>query len=248
MDDLQVDQTSAASKAMKGAVHCFCVMLLVLFTFGCSGAQKPPIAKGDSRLVTREFLVRGNMEKWGYGAYSYLLMPRAPRTDERYVALLTAYLGLPSDRPASAGEQVTSLARRNITYVPVNQEPQQEVTQVTWLIENYDVARAAAILHSQGLNDIGPYIVTYSAPLSPEQSQVDVAVLDLSSVPRESMLAWLDYFVRVSQEPDDWGHRGAELMLLRLHDMMANLQPPLEVTIKAIQPIGKIVKAFALTN
>jgi hypothetical protein len=201
--------------------------------------------KGKSLLLTRAFLVGGYREAWGYGAYSYVLLPAEPSSDERYVALLTAYLARPADAPVHPDGQITPQSSRNITYAPVKERPPSEPPPVNWLVHSYDVSRAAALLHARGLYGRGPYIVTSDVPLSAAPARSEIAVLDLSSVSADSMKAWFDYFARASAGPNEWAGRGAELVLLKLHDLLLDLGVAGILTIRAIEPAGKIAEAFS---
>jgi hypothetical protein len=219
--------------------------------------DKPPPPKGDSRLVLRDFLESGSIERPGYGAYSYVLVPKEPTADERYVALLTAYLALPPDEPNAVSGSATPLQRRNLTYAPVRRTS-SPAGGADWLIKNYDVSRAAMLLDSQCLGDAGPYILIATTPLSLEPAggcgrkgngqPVDLAVLDLSRAPKESMRPWLDYFVRESQKPEDWSRRKVEWLLLKLHDHLDAIGTGATAAIEAIGPAGKILKVLSSSD
>src|SRR5512145_1055428 len=130
----------------------------IALLFSCGGQQLPK-AKGSAKLVTRDFLVKGTLEKRGYGAYSYILLPKEPSSDQRYVALLAAYLALPRDESVSQDQRITSSKRRNLTYVPVTEAPSSSGNLTQWLNEHYDVSRAASLLFTQGLSGSpGPFI------------------------------------------------------------------------------------------
>lgn len=222
---------------------------LLFFLLSLGGCPHPlPSIKGDGLFVTRSYLASGKSEVWGYGAYSYVLLPTKPGTNPRYLALLTAYAELPLDKPPHPDQQPTPLALRNITYVPVEQRPAAERLEPNWLIANYDASRAASLIHSQGLVGPGPFLVTHKRrPLSVVDSRKEVAVLDLSAAPPQSMRLWLEHFVRVSQAPDEWS-RGVESVLLNLNNLLISTYDGLALTIEALEPVGKIARAGALSK
>lgn len=224
------------------------LLLFLLLASGCASAPASPPLKGPSLFVTRALLEKGTREASLYGAYSYLLLPLPPRSDERYAALLSAYAALPQDGPYDGAEQRISKQERNLTYVPVDSPAAGKSSDAAWVIEHYDVGRAALALHSQQLTDRGPYIVTYHRPLLVERSRVAIAVLDLSHVSKESIPLWLDYYRRASQGPHEWRQRKAELLLLRLHDILSELGTGMTVTIKSMEPAGKVIEAFSLSH
>jgi hypothetical protein len=234
------EAASAPDEALRRVLRGFVIALVVLLAAGCGAPQLGP-SKGEGRLVLRDFLEKGTTERTGYGAYSYVLLPRPPSSDERYLALLRAYATLPPDDPAAPEVPVT---RRNLTYAPVDATP-PPAPDAEWLIQRYDTSRAAMLLHSQNLQDAGPYIVTFTSPLSFQRAPVDLAVLDLTDAPAQSMKPWLEYFVRATQAPDDWGQRKAERMLLNIHDFLADVGGAFDLTVKGIEPAGKLMKPFS---
>jgi len=211
---------------LKRTTHAWCLALCVATLSACSSSIQPPPPKGTSKLVVRKLLSSEELEERRYGAYSYLLLPREAASDPRYVEFLSAYLTLP---PMQENLQKSSASsqRLNVTYLPVVPSPPGKQT-VDWLVQNYDVTRAAQLLHDRCLHDVGPYIITTKEPLSFEAPEscdkprrLKVAVFDLSAAPRESVQAWLNHFVRTSEAPEDWSRLTAESMLLKLHDTLS---------------------------
>jgi hypothetical protein len=217
----------------------------MLLVSACGGAQKPEM-KGEGRVVLRGYLESGYAERDHYGAYSYVLIPRQPGSDPRYIELLKAYTSLPM-APILLDEDARRLQMRNITYVPVREVAAPDAAETEWIVHEYDVTRATLILHTQGLHGIGPYILTSNTPLSVESSRVSLAVLDLSQAPKESMRAWLEVFLKRSQEPEDWLQRRAEYMIVKLQDSLATLYAGTQVTVESIEPARKIMTVVGLS-
>jgi hypothetical protein len=197
-------------------------------------------------LVKRDLLEEGTIERPGYGAYSYILMPRSPRTDERYAAILTAFI---DNLPGDSRQQGTPLNQINLTYVPVLATTGER--NVDWLINNYDVERAATLMHNVCLTDAGPYLVTATAPLSSQpprtctgqsDGDLDLIVIDLSSKSKGVMPAWLGHFARKSDAPKIWNRGTLERVLMTIHDDLDQIGEAFGDVIEALPGGGRIMR------
>jgi hypothetical protein len=241
---LERQQTSseAAQEIMSHTIKTYWLGLTIVAMFASCATAPLDVRKGSSLMTTRELLTRGNREAPGYGAYSYLLIPLDPKSDERYLAVLEAYAALPPNKNLGPDDEIVARAERNLTHVPVKAVDPIENMTGEWLVEQYDVARAAAILHVQGLVERGPYLVTSRQPLSLERSKVELSIVDLSSAPKEDMKLWLANFVRVASSRNEWSRSTAEALLLKLNALMTQLDRTLRLTVKSIEPTSKILQ------
>jgi hypothetical protein len=190
---------------------------LVLSSFGCSGATSPYKGVPAPLEVSRATLARGDIEPAGYGAYSYILLPRVEPQNQRYRALVAAWATLP-EAPAEPDASAEAL---NLTYLLTLQRPSaSESSNSEWLLAHYDTTRAARIAFGHHLSGAGPFIVTRTTPATFATGDEPVAVIDLSDSSVESMQAWLNYFVRVSERPDRWAMNGATAWAIRVHDQL----------------------------
>jgi hypothetical protein len=167
----------------------------------------------------------GRKEETGYGLYSYVLFASRPTKDtrERYLKALEAYIAL--------AESVQSLeragiARRelNITYVPVTRLPPEDRPTPEWLLENYDFARARALLRLfPGDYRDGPYIISVLGLLSGDQFSGNYLYQNLSAVPPRIVLDWAKAFMNQAAKVRFWEPRTAERLSLQLRTVVAQL-------------------------
>jgi hypothetical protein len=178
--------------------------------------------RGSLRLSGRAFLRAGKPENSGYGLYSYVLFGEAPNAGNRdlYRAILSAFLSMQEVRRYEEENQQRSSL--NVTYLPLQDLPPADAA-VDWLLDHYDYARAQIIL-SRLMNRIaGPYIISYSAPLS-AASTVDggrLLVEDLSGVPPDLAFLWMNEFTAQAGRPQYWDKPAVRNLMLNLRTQVA---------------------------
>lgn len=175
-------------------------------------------SKGLQQLeVSRATLAASELERRGFGAYSYVLLPRVDPQNERYRALVQAWATLAEGTGASSDVAATM----NVTYMLTTRRPKaSESSNVEWLLSHYDTTRASRIAFEHHLSGAGPFILTRTTPATLRSDDDPVAVIDLSDSPADSMQAWLNYFVSVSERPDRWAMNGATAWAIRVHDQL----------------------------
>lgn len=202
--------------------------------------------RGRERVLpVRSTLLSGyaEPEEPRYGAYSYILLKPTSETDPRMLALIGAWIKWPTALETQVYE---SPDRLNLTLLPLRQEPKIESSTdaAKLYLQQYDRARAEALLFDLHLSDSGPYIVTSTEPLSMASAPAPCAVLDLSNAKLESMAPWVRYFQAVSSEPEQWAKHGAMLMALKLHDRLAGMGEVLAATLAVTTDGTRLLKAF----
>jgi hypothetical protein len=178
--------------------------------------------RGSPRLSGRAFLRAGKPENSGYGLYSYVLFGEPPNAGNRdlYRAILSAFLSMQEVHRYEEENQPRSSL--NVTYLPLQDLPPADAA-VDWLLDRYDYARAQIIL-SRLMNRIaGPYIISYSAPLS-AASSVDggrLLVEDLSGVPPDLAFLWMNEFTAQAGRPQYWDKPAVRNLMLNLRTQVA---------------------------
>src|SRR5262244_2250915 len=152
--------------------------------------------RGMSRETGRYFLLAGQRETAGYGLYSYVL------------------LGAP---PSEASlEEYVPRAELNILYLPVRSVPPEPVT-AAWALENYDYARARAVLRVlEGSNRDGPYILAAFKPLGGAGATGPYLFQDLSSVPPHLAASWVREFLNQAAQERFWEAKKGPIFAQRL--------------------------------
>jgi hypothetical protein len=203
---------------MKSLLAWVLLGMNVLLADCVPGAAMFPVGLLLSSSVVRDTLPRGDTERQGYGAYSYILFRRQP-WDTRGQVLMRAYLR----HPQVVNEISLNIEERNITYVPVDREPPLDTPDdANWFAEHYDVTRAETMLKSQELDGPGPYVVTSTRPLTGvTQPAAGASILDLSEVTNDEVALWIEHFVSVSDHPGTWLPTGADQLALRVHESLA---------------------------
>lgn len=197
------------------------VLLFSGFLAGC--AHRPPLSPPApppppplERTTVRDFLVSGQVERPGFGLYSYLLMTQKPLAQDlsmqaRWRAVVSAVLSLPA---SPSGPEVLTAADRiclNNTYLPVSAAPLNgNSVSIDWVLDHYDYTRAAllAAKFNSESHQLGPYIVSVESPLTAIQrleAQSDhYFYMDLSSSePNIASTAVLNFKKQVAQ-PRYW--------------------------------------------
>ncbi|MBV9158690.1 MAG: hypothetical protein JO097_20690 [Acidobacteriaceae bacterium] len=146
-------------------------------------------------------LVSGHKELEGYGLYSYMLLGATPSAAERerFHTFIQVYLDKILKIKAVEGEIDSS--KLNVTFMPVDSEPGQEVKPEKlpdWILDHYDFRRAQAILRRvPGNHGDGPYIFSSFHPVDFSASSVTKPYLldDLSHAPPSVVGFFVDQFL-----------------------------------------------------
>jgi hypothetical protein len=195
-------------------------------------------------LTVRSFLVAGELEKKRFGLYSYLLFgsPPTDATRERYGQVTAAYL----DMFGEFGEYAKHFepGRLNVTYLPLTQRPSMSRPPVDWVLENYDYARARALLGKLTKPHMkGPYIVSHlETPLSDTRDVNLYLDQDLSSVPPRLIALWVKEFeMRVSTDRS-WGEQVVIDFALNLRKAIELVAEEQQVVLAAVPRLIDVVK------
>jgi hypothetical protein len=176
--------------------------------------------RGPSLGTGRTFLVKGMQEQKGYGLYSYLLFGSAPEASSRgrYLEAINAYLT--TINSVDDLRDYVPASKLNVTYLPIK-VPSLPYPTAAWILENYDFARARAILDElPGNYHAGLYLVSALQPLTDTQTKTDhYLIQDLTTVPNkppELILWWVREFLNQAAQERFWNTKNAELLELRL--------------------------------
>lgn len=169
-------------------------------TQDCSLEVEADVTAGSRgvRETGRVLLARGQNEEPDFGLYSYLLFGSEPdnNTRQRYLNAANAYLRLCPD----IADLKILLDRKqlNANYLPVKTQPGGDtLVNGEWLLNNYDYARARAILSKlPGSHFRGPYIVTTLKRVDPTVGASPPMIYqDLSFVPPDLIVPWYEAFL-----------------------------------------------------
>jgi len=172
--------------------------------------------RGMGRETGRYFLLAGQRETAGYGLYSYFLLgaPPSEASRERYLKAIDAYLSLVPE--VVSLEEYVPRAELNILYLPVRSVPPEPVT-AAWALENYDYARARAVLRVLGgSNRDGPYILAAFKPLGGAGATGPYLFQDLSSVPPHLAASWVREFLNQAAQERFWEAKKGPMFAQRL--------------------------------
>jgi hypothetical protein len=179
------------------------------------GAERGPIHE-----TGRTFLLKGTSEQSGYGLYSYLLFGSAPEVSSRgrYLEAINAYLTIINS--VDDLKDYVPVSKLNVTYLPIKL-PSPPKPTAAWILENYDFARARAILDElPGDYHAGLYLVSALRPLTDTQTKPDHYLFqDLTTVPDkppELISWWVREFLNQAAQERFWNTKNAELLELRL--------------------------------
>jgi len=213
---------------------------LLLTTAACAATGVRSITPN---AVTADLLAHPESEASGYAAYSYVIFLKVP-DDARSQALLTAYLQYLPQAFAYAQDE---RKRLDVTYVPVNERPQNPASaDAAWLGAHYDLARAHDIAATYPLSGAGPFIVTRTQPASSDGSATaDLAVIDLSNASKETMNLWVQHFEHVVTHPDDRWKNGMNALVLEIHDSLKAAGETATMVTGALEDGRKFVKLIA---
>jgi hypothetical protein len=198
--------------------------LNVVLQVGAERGEEPP--PPPPPVVTgRAFLITNEKEASGYGLYSYVLfvsIPADKSAKERDLAVIKAFLHMLSDVSdlKAAGIPVSDL---NVTYLPVTERPTQELPEPDWVLSHYDFARAEALIHALGRTYVnGPYVISTLLPLSEHPSPDRFLLQDMSSVPSEVAVLWVQEFERRAAQKEFWVPATRNQAILQLRTFVAN--------------------------
>ena len=202
----------------------------------------------SGRITAAGFLTSPESEISGFGLYSYILFgARASSASDRwrlYYATITAFLAIPAFYDEL---RFVPPGRMNITLLPVSTSreqlpsvskpffqldqsrlsicpgdvPLQQAACV--LVDDYDYARAAAILSLfDGPHMGGPYIISATQPLSRARTlPIQYLYQDLSSVPPQLVPLWINLFMVQARDEQFWKTRSKDEFILRLRTTLA---------------------------
>jgi hypothetical protein len=204
----------------------------------------------QTRVTGRHLLPRGVQEEKGYGLYSYVLFGCKPdkTTLERFVRTIEEYQSLMPR--ITAFEDYFPRHQLNVTYIPVVVEGPDtkkmihgELSSTEWAIENYDYARARAILSKLGPDyRDGPYIVSFfRPPLETETAPRPYVVMDLSKVPVYLIRAWVKEFLNQAAQEQYWKQRSLARFVLNVRTIIAIASVGLPESEKAVRQRIKLV-------
>jgi hypothetical protein len=173
----------------------------------------------------RLYLPRDVQEQPGYARYSYLLLGARPEeaTRERYLKALSSYsnlLELEKMRDLFPANEL------NVTFLPLNITSMQKVqNDPIWLLENYDFERARFLLRAlPGTNTEGPYIVSYSRPLTTvAKLNGEYLFQDLSSAPPSLVELWVREYENQSAQEQFWKVRSGPMLALHVRTVIGIL-------------------------
>ena len=188
--------------------------------------------RGDHRFSGRDYLRTGKPEDSGYGLYSYILFGETMNSGNHdlYRAVLDAFMSIQEVRRYEEDERI-SRTNLNVTYLPLNDLPPSGAT-VDWLLDHYDYARAQIILSKLMDRFTGPYIVSYSAPLSSAASVEAGRILveDLSRITPDLAFLWFNEFTTQAGRPQYWDKPA-------LRNLMVNLRTQVAVAAQAFDEV-----------
>jgi hypothetical protein len=210
-----------------------------------------------TRQTTREFLVRGEVERVDYGLNSYLLFGAPPSDDARrtlYLQTLLAYFDL--SRADDALAVRADPWELNLTYVPVTEPPPPAIASYAagmpsevvresaalWTLDHYDYARAGSLLRDFGPYTHGPYLVSSLTPLTggPSSPSDHRVFQDLSTVPPELAAAWMDLFNIQVSKPRYWEQELVQSWMLSLRGALRDTAQAWPEVQKAVAELIKL--------
>ena len=177
--------------------------------------------------TAREFLPTGHSEEPGYGLYSYLLFGTQPTpgTRDRYLAAISAYLGMIAT--AEALQTQFEKNQLNVTYLLITEKPASDNPPSEWVLSHYDFARAMKLLRALPRTEgLGPYIFSTLKPASPFAAQNESAACpclfqNLSTVEPSIMVLWIQEFKRQAAQQEFWRQDSRETAVLKLRNAIA---------------------------
>jgi hypothetical protein len=205
------------------------------------GAPPPPPPPSPIVDTGRDFLLPGDLEKPGYGMYSYLLWWNMPVQNDRsrFINIISAFMLMPkismeegSEKVENSAGQVTlpvsSIPRLqlNVAYIPVTSKPSGAPT-ADWILDHYDIARARLLLAKLPRHfRSGPYIVSSLLRLShglPPDGGYLFQNLSSRIVSLDLANAWVREFQEEVQTQQSWQPNEIRKFVLSLRAKVAEL-------------------------
>ena len=220
------------------------ILCLVFFTLGGCRAMAPPpppppppvvqapaplAKKKIIQVPTRDYLERGEVERFNYGLFAYVLLPsRSESKAQQYEALFNAYLDAFESAPdmEGAGFRAEDMA---VTYWLLKEGKlsgevfdRERSRDAGFFVKKYDYARAQAILarfQLQGRK--GPFLVAHviplgGSPVAPVPNRDSALVMDFGRFGQEDYPQAFRWFQqKVTSDPATW-QAGFDLEGMRL--------------------------------
>lgn len=197
---------------------------------GARGTEPPPGARA------RHFLARDREEPRGYAALSYLLLPSPPAAAERERCLRVIAAWLRQLPPTSEMEQYVERNELTLFLLPLRDvpplkldgpagaDPQALRAAAQALLENYDHARAQALLARMGLAAAGPgpWLVTRQAapPGSPPPA---LLVEDFGAVDASIVEGWMRWSLSLVSQPREGSAEALGRVAMTLRNVIAHV-------------------------
>ncbi len=218
------------------------------------------------KITVRDYLLRGENENPDYGLFSYILFSRKPATEketERYIALHAAYRSLHNVEAYQkmVADSLLSTQNINVTYwlTNINSNNSREMkdslesleTTDQFFVEYYDYFRADLILNEiKGINNRGPFIVSYHYPLTklPEEFEKDeLLLIDLTRVDEGQFATVLEYYQnKVLDDHETWRNKfDWELIRIHIYSALTLHGEPILYAAKWVGDFFDVKKAFA---
>jgi len=203
-------------------------------------ARRVPGARGTepsaSGARARHLLARDREEPRGYAALSYLLLPSPPVAAERERSLRVIAAWLRQLPPTSEMEQYVERNELTLFLLPLREVPPLKLDSsggadsqayraaAQTLLENYDHARAQALLARMGLAAAGPgpWLVTRQAapPGSPPPA---LLVEDFGAVDASIVDAWMRWSLSLVSQPREGSAEALGRVAMTLRNVIAHV-------------------------
>lgn len=182
--------------------------------------------RGDTLLSAKRFLLPGDVEEFGYGLYSYLILSAPPNNDEekaRYLKTIEAYLHVLQDVDDYLRRHVRPQSL-NVTYIPLKRAPVSGNSNAEWatnVLAAYDYAAAQIFLNRVGRAPLqGPYLVSVLKPLS-QPGEPAYLCEDLTGVAPELAWNWVTFFAYLAAQQRSWSEVALQRFGLTLRNLIA---------------------------
>jgi hypothetical protein len=182
---------------------------------------------GSQRTTWRNFLIKGQREKPGYGLYSYLLFGSPPddSSRDRYSIAVDVYLRQILEIVRLEDEPSVSLSELNVTHLPVTAQPPADVS-VDWVLAHYDYATARLMLAKlPGTYMTGPYFISVLKPLLTSDTvsahYLRQNLSTVPTVPKDLIYWWVREFQGQAAQERFWEERTGQQLALKLRTIVA---------------------------
>jgi len=170
-----------------------------------------------------DILVSGKSEPKKYGLYTYVLIREKPQTaDEIDTALQVIERVLYVTDSVAEAEKSVDSSQLNVFFLPTLRGPAVGKTPheiATWILQNYDHARAKGILYRVGESGGGTCFATSVRPLSGKEGNGSPVLVQVLTRPKRAYLRdWVDFFVQKASTPTRWDSTSLRQVLLATRD------------------------------